>query len=65
MDLVTMNDAVFNKALDADFHNVMKGVGFPLTPREYLTVGDMIRYHNSRENSIELMRLINTGLTNF
>ena len=60
-----IDEAIFNKALDADFHNVMKGVGFKLTPREHLTVGDMIRYDNSRENSIELMRLINTGLTDF
>lgn len=35
---------VMGKIFDADFHNVMKSVGFKDTPREKYTVADMIRY---------------------
>ena len=65
MDLDMMNDAVFRIALDADFHVVMKGVGFSLTPREYLTVGDMIRYHESITKYEELTQSINNSFVSF
>lgn len=32
------------KIFDADFHNVMKSVGFKDTPREKYTISDVIRY---------------------
>lgn len=38
--------SVIRKTCDADFETVMKSVDFSNTPREFVTVRDMISYHN-------------------
>ena len=46
-----VSNAAYEKALDADFQTVMENAGFWETPREILTVNDMIKWSRKKEVS--------------
>lgn len=40
------SDLVIDRVSDADFNNILMGVQFSTTPREAVTVGDMINHYD-------------------